>query len=241
MKAAIIAAGLGERLRAAGIEAPKPLVRVAGKPLIDFALGAVEAAGLREVSCIVNEISVGIEEHCLQAWPQLRFSFVRRTTPSSMESLFTLSPLLRDDRFLLLTTDSIFAPAVLSEFLQAADRRPDAHGVLALADFVDDEKPLWARLDGNNRVTDLGAAAAGSGLVTAGFYVFHPVIFDEIDAARTARYTALRQFLGHLLAGGYEIGGEIVGKTVDVDRPEDIAVAEAFVRGGLRRVSGGET
>jgi len=234
MKVGIIAAGHGERLRAAGISEPKPLVRVAGRPLIDYTLHAVAAAGLREVACIVNELSSGIEEHCRAAWPQLEFSFIRRTTPSSMESLFTLSPLLRDDRFLLLTTDSIFAPTVLSGFLTAANRRANAHGVLALADFIDDEKPLWARVGDDGRITDLGTGAKGSGLITAGFYVFDPRIFDEIEAARQARFAALRQFLGHLLERGYEIYGETVGKTVDVDRPEDIAVAEAFVRGDFR-------
>lgn len=233
MKAAIIAAGLGERLRAAGVTAPKPLVRIAGRPLIDYALGAIEAAGLREVACIVNEQSVGIEDHCVRAWPRLAFSFVRRTTPSSMESLFALSPLLRDGRFLLLTADSIFAPAVLATFLRSADGHREAQGVLALANFIDDEKPLWARVDEHARITALGQEATGSGLVTAGFYVFEPAIFDEIDAARKAGFSALRQFLGHLLARGYELCGEVVGKTVDVDRPEDIVVAEAFVRNGF--------
>ena len=234
MKAGIIAAGLGERLHAAGIVDPKPLVRVAGKPLIDYTLGAIEAAGLREVACIVNELSSGIEDHCRRTWPRLSFSFVRKTTPSSMESLFTLSPLLGERRFVLLTTDSIFAPAVLVEFLRAADRHGNASGVLALADFVDDEKPLWARMDGHGHITALGAAAANSGLVTAGFYVFDPVIFEEIDAARSARFSALRQFLGHLLERRRDLYGEIVGKTIDVDRPEDITTAEAFVWGGFK-------
>lgn len=234
MKVGIIAAGLGERLRAAGIVEPKPLVRVAGRPLIDYTLDAVVAAGLTEVACIVNEMSSGIEEHCRTAWPQLELSFIRRTTPSSMESLFTLSPLLRDDRFLLLTTDSIFAPAVLSAFLSRADQRGPADGVLALADFVDDEKPLWAAVDNQRRITALGPTAASSGLVTAGFYVLHPRVFDEIDAARQARFSALRQFLGHLLQRNYAVYGELVGKTLDVDRSEDIAVAEAFIRGGFR-------
>ena len=69
--------------------------------------------------------------------------------------------------------------------------------------------------------------------MTAGVYVFDPAIFREIDAARAARYGALRQFLGHLLARGYRLYGEPISKTVDVDRPEDIAVAEAFVRSGF--------
>jgi len=233
MKAAIIAAGLGERLQQGGILQAKPLVPVAGRPLIDYALSAVAAAGIREVACIVNEASRGIEEHCRTTWPALEFAFVRRTTPSSMESLFTLSPLLATGRFVLLTVDAVFAPATLRAFVGATKCLRAADGVLALSAFVDDEKPLWARTSPDGRITALGPAAAGSGLVTAGFYVFDPVIFGEIAAARAAGYTALRQFLGHLLERGYRLHGKRVAKSVDVDRPADIAVAEAFVRGGF--------
>jgi len=235
MKAAIIAAGQGERLQRAGYTQPKPLVPVGGTPLIDHVLANVAAAGLREVACIVNEESHGIEEHCRAAWPGLEFRFVRRTTPSSMESLFTLRPLLGASRFLLLTVDAIFAPAVLRDFLTAAAALPDAQGVLAVTAFVEDEKPLWVRADVRGRITGLGDAARGSGLVTAGFYVFDPVIFAEIEAARAAGFSALRHFLAHLVARGYRLHAAAVPKTVDVDRPEDIATAEAFVAAGYSR------
>lgn len=229
MKAGIIAAGLGERLRAAGFTQPKPLVPVAGEPLIDHVLRAVGAAGIGQVACIVNEESEGIETHCRTRWPELRFDFIRRTTPSSMESLFTLAPLLGQERFLLLTVDAVFAPATLRDFLAAAARCADAHGVLAVNGFVDDEKPLWVRLTSAGRITAFGPAAQDAGLVTAGFYLFSPEIFNEVGAARQAGCAALRQFLAHLVTRGYRLYGALVGKTVDVDRPQDIAVAEAFV------------
>ncbi len=233
MKAGIIAAGLGERLRAGGFVQPKPLVPVAGKPLIDYVLGAAADAGVTEVTCIVNEESRGIEEHCRHRWPGVQFEFVRRTTPSSMESLFALSPMLQGERFVLLTVDAIFAPLVLRDFLLAAAARRDAQGVLAVNGFVDDEKPLWVQLGSNGEIRALGPQARGSGVVTAGFYVFDPIIFREIAAARAQRFGALREFLGYLLASSYRLCGVVVPKTVDVDRPADIGVAEAFVRSGF--------
>jgi NDP-sugar pyrophosphorylase family protein len=233
MKAAIIAAGLGERLRDAGFPQPKPLVPVAGRALIDYVLAAIAAAGLSEVACIVNEESSGIEEHCRRGWPGLRFEFVRRTTPSSMESLFALRPLLGEGRFVLLTVDAVFAPAALHEFLGAAAARRDAHGVLAVNGFVDDEKPLWVTLGSGGEIQRIGPEARPSGLVTAGFYVFDALVFREIPVAREQCFAALREFLGHLLASGYRLYGEPVPKTVDVDRPADIAAAEAFIRGGF--------
>jgi NDP-sugar pyrophosphorylase family protein len=235
MKAGLIAAGTGERLRSAGITVPKPLVDVAGRPLIDHVLGAVAAAGIDEVACIFNAEpeSDAVEAHCRRRSGGPVLTIVRRTTPSSMESLFTLAPHLAGERFLLLTVDAVFAPEVLREFLSVASARGDADVVLAVTDFVDDEKPLRAALAGDGRVTALGADAAASPLVTAGFYVFHPRVFAAIEAARAARLTALRQWLGQLHARGARIDGVRIGKTVDVDRPSDIAAADAFVRSGF--------
>ena len=45
MRAAILAAGWGERLREGGVDTPKPLVRVADRTLLHHALGAVRDAG----------------------------------------------------------------------------------------------------------------------------------------------------------------------------------------------------
>jgi MurNAc alpha-1-phosphate uridylyltransferase len=235
MKAGIIAAGLGERLRDGGIATPKPLVEVAGRPLIDYVLDAVAAAGITDAVCIFNAESAtdAVEAHCRSRRFPPRLAIIRRTTPSSMESLFALAPALAAGPALVLTVDAIFAPRMLTQFLAEAARHRDADVVLAATHFVDDEKPLRIALDRDGRVTALGAAAADSPLVTAGFYIFSPRVFAEIDAARAMTLTALRQWLGHLLAGGYRCYGAAIGKTIDVDRPHDIATAESFVRGGF--------
>ena len=237
MKAAIIAAGQGVRLRGAGGPAPKPLVRVGGTTLIERTLASIRAAGLHEVVCIINQESAAVERHCRQHVTDLSLTFIQRTTPSSMESLFTLAPHLvgpRAGAFLLLTVDAIVAPDAMRDFVEAALARRDADGVLAINTFVDDEKPLHVECGAHGRITAIGGPATRSPFVTAGFYVLRPTIFREIEAARAARLTALRQFLAHLLAHGYVLDAEAVPKCVDVDRPEDIATAEAFIRSGYR-------
>ena len=234
MKAGLIAAGLGERLREAGITLPKPLVAIEGKPLIDHVLDAVAAAGISEVACIFNETADPVAAHCQarRGAPQLRV--LRRTTPSSMESLFALAPYLQDSPSLVLTVDAIFAPSVLRAFLVAAAEHVDADAVLAVTNFIDDEKPLRVDLAADGRVIRLGTDAASDAPVTAGFYTLAPRVFAEIAAARAQQLSALRHYFGHLLGRGYAMYGVAVGKTIDVDRPEYIAKAEAFVRSGYR-------
>lgn len=234
MRAALLAAGLGERLRAAGYTMPKPLVPVAERPLIDHVLAGVAAAGLRQVVCIFNEQSTGVAEHCRRAWPQLEFQILLRTTPSSMESLFALAPFLGDEPFLALTVDSICAPNTLADFVARARARvaAGADAVLAVTSFIDDEKPLWVRRTTAGRITALGPGALPAHEATAGLYCFTPRVFSAVEPARAAGFTALRQLLGHLVARGDRVEAELVGKTIDVDRPEDILVAEAFLARG---------
>jgi NDP-sugar pyrophosphorylase family protein len=233
VKAALIAAGTGERLRAAGVRTPKPLLPVAGIPLVDRVLDAVTAVGIHEVACIFNLDADAVEAHCRRAHPSLTLHVVRRNTPSSMESLFALQPHLNDDRFLLLTVDAVFGPTLLPSLLRQAARLEDADGVLGVHEFVDDEKPLRVKLDGHRRIVGLGDDAAECPTITAGLYVLSSRIFTEIEAARRANFTALRHFLHHLVRQDYRLYGVPVEKTVDVDRPEDITAAEAFVAGGF--------
>lgn len=231
MKMGIIAAGTGERLAAGGVCIPKPLVRIAGQPLIARAIAAGAAAGASAVACIVNDLHPEVARFLrAERWP-VPVEVVVRTTASSMESLFALAPHLDGAPFLLSTVDAVCAPAEIARFVAAAGALEASDGALALTRHVDDEKPLWASVDGGGRLAALGTAAAG-GFVTAGVYRFAPRIFDEIDAARQAGFTALRLFLGHLVDHGYRLHGVPVGKTVDVDRPEDIAAAEALLREG---------
>jgi NDP-sugar pyrophosphorylase family protein len=230
MKAGIIAAGLGERLVRGGILIPKPLVPVGGVPMLGRTIRAAARLGASSVACIVNELNPAVVDYIHSTpWP-VPIELVVRTTPNSMESLLALEPLLSQEPFMLFTVDAVVPQATLDGFGHRAVNQPAAAGVLAVTTFVDDEKPLWVALDQESRITALGNRACPTPFVTAGFYYFLPRIFEVKRLAQSRNLAALRQFLGLLLESGYPLYGLPVSKTIDVDHPEDLEKAEAFLR-----------
>ncbi len=229
MKAGIIAAGLGERFRSAGIVTPKPLVRVGGKTLLARAIESASCAGAEAVALIVNAEFPEVARYVrAERWP-VPVELTVKTTPSSMESFFALAPSLRDSPFLLTTVDAVSAEGTLAA-LAHAGLAAGPTGTLAVTSFVDDEKPLWVRLGADRQIVALGTAAAGSGWVTSGAYFFFPAVYDHVGEARRRKLTALREFLGLIVERGSLLYGFRVGDSVDVDRPEDVAVAERFLK-----------
>jgi NDP-sugar pyrophosphorylase family protein len=228
MKAGIIAAGEGSRLRSEGIGLPKPLVPVEGTPLIERLIRIFIRHGISEIACIVNEYSLDVKRFVEECRFPVKISFVVKTTPSSMHSLFALAPLLRGERFLLSTVDTIFREDEFSSFLRFAEKRESADGVLAITNFIDDENPLYVQVDSTNRITGFSKSERAE-WVTGGLYLLSPKIFKEIDRVLERGTERLRNFLGYLIQHGYNIEGFPFSKMIDIDHVQDIETARKWL------------
>ena len=231
MKAGIIAAGRGDRL-SNGSAVLKPLVRVGGQTLIERVLTSMADAGASDVVVIINEGSTAVRDHVsAKDWP-FALRWLVETTPTSMHSFLRVVETLAEDGdggpFLVSTVDTVAPPGAYARFIAEARRHADAALTLALTTPGADEKPLLVRADGST-VVAMGAAAAPAQYVTAGYYAVRPSILTEKDAAYRDGLGALREFFQRLLACGYRIAGVPVPESVDVDRPLDVAAAEALL------------
>lgn len=228
MKAGIIAAGEGSRLKAEGIDIPKPLVPIDGVPLIERLIRSFIRNGITEVACIVNEYSLEVKRFVEERNFTIPVRFVVRTTPSSMHSLFALAPHLSDGRFLLSTVDPIYVEEEFSAFLRHGAIQSNADGLLAITQYIDDEHPLYVRLDAENRIQAFSKTES-SPWVTGGLYMFSPRIFDEMTPALDAGIERLRAFLAHLVQRAYVLEGFPFSKIIDVDHATDLEAARRWL------------
>ena len=234
LKAGILAAGRGERLRTKSGEL-KPLVKVANETLIERVLNSMAETGANEVTVIINEDSPAVRDHVTKReWP-FALRWIIETTPTSMHSFLRLVETLAADGstgpFLISTVDTVAGAQAYARFLAEAQRREHASVIFALTPPGDDETPLLVQMaPEDSRVVAIGEIAAPSEYATAGIYAVRPIILREAEAARRDGIDALRKFFGRLLERGYPLAGIPILRSIDVDRPADIETAEAFLR-----------
>jgi len=226
LQGGIIAAGDGSRLLRDGFSAPKPLVEVAGVSLIEGVVRNFETAGIAPLVIIVNERELDCVERVRERFPHLPIRFIVKTTASSLESFLEVTATPESGSMLVSTVDAWCRPADFTRFVEAARERPPASTVLAVTPFVADETPLWVDLDADGRVSALGGGAGA--FVTAGMYLVPERVRRLTPPARLGR---LRELLTWLHAEGQPMYAQVIPMVVDVDRAEDVALAEALDRG----------
>lgn len=225
VRGGIIAAGAGSRLRQAGWAVPKPLVRVAGMPLIERVIRNFLAARITSLVIILNEEERDCEDWLRARYPDLDLQIIVKTTASSLESFWEVAGRLGPGRALISTVDAWCPEGDFVEFVKAARRCPAEATVLAVTPFVADERPLWVTVDALGRVTGLGGDAGDA--VTAGMYVMPERVRHM---GRPSGLGRLREFLAWLVDQGEPMYGVAIRAVVDVDRAEDVALAEALAR-----------
>jgi NDP-sugar pyrophosphorylase family protein len=217
-------------------------VAVSGRPLILRVLTSIAETAPSEVAVIINEQSDDVRKAVESAsWP-FALRWIVETTPSSMHSFLRVLETLAGDGdggpFLMSTVDTVATPGMYRAFASTAAAL-DADVVLAVNRPQPGDRPLLVRVGTNaagqsQMVSAIGEAASGATegdlFATAGFYMVRSVVLAEATAARADGLTALRLFLERVLTRGYRIAAIEVADSVDVDRPEDVAAAESFLR-----------
>ncbi len=223
MKAFILAAGRGERMRPLTDTTPKPLLTAGGKPLIVWHLERLAASGFREV--VINHAHLGAQiETALGDGSQ--FSLSIRYSPEPPGALETAGgiahalPLLGNESFLVVNGDV---------WCDWDFRRAHAlAGRLAHLVFVDNP-PQHAGgdfcLDGET--VRYASSGIGPTLTYAGTGVFSPEFFATVPAGAVMK---MRPLLDAAIAHGQVTGERHTGRWVDVGTPQRLAELDQELR-----------
>lgn len=127
--AMLMAAGLGKRMRPLTATRPKPLIRVAGRPLIDHALDRIETAGIGRTIVNVHYLADTVEAHlkARKGPMEIIFSDERKKLLETGGGLMQAKPLLGDKPFLCANSDNIWIDGPRDSIRMLADLWDDTH------------------------------------------------------------------------------------------------------------------
>lgn len=239
MNFGIIAAGDGSRLVEEGVSYPKPLVPLLGEPMIGRLIHIFEENGAGMVCIVVNEHMTDVREYVerIASRSKTEIKLVVKTTPSSMHSFYEISNFLKGHgRFIVTTVDTIFKEEDFSKYVDAFKSSPDnVDGMMALTEYIDDEKPLYVNTDDEMNITaflDLpdGHPERYGNFVSGGIYGLGDSSVKVLEDSLAAGIGRMRNFQRALISAGLNIKGYDMGKIIDVDHADDIRKAETFLR-----------
>lgn len=181
MDAVILAAGLGTRLRPHTLQTPKPLLPVQGRPILDWALGALPRE-VDRVLVVVHYLAEQIKHYLqgqahFQQWSAVPQGEARGTG----DALRKVQDLIRSDRFLVVNGDDLYGARDLTELA----RTPAG----LLVQPVDEPRRFgiaFLRADGTLERLVEKPDLDGRQLANTGAYLFPKNVFD-IPLALSAR------------------------------------------------------
>jgi MurNAc alpha-1-phosphate uridylyltransferase len=222
----ILAAGRGERMRPLTDTTPKPLLCVAGKPLIVHQIERLAAVGFREI--VINLAHLGDRIEAALGDGR-RFGIEIHYSPETSGALETAGgiahalPLLGDGAFLVVNGD-LWCDWDFDQVRRVArclDSDPARSAHLVLVDNPPYHPEGDFRLDGGN-LRSVGDTE-GEAFTYAGIGVFTPAFFAGVPKST---FMKLRPLLDQEIAQGRVTGEHHKGRWFNVGTPEQLAVLD---------------
>jgi len=220
----ILAAGRGERLRPLTDRVPKPLIPLAGHPLIHYVLGMLRECGVEEVVINLHHLGEQIQAYVGDGsrWGIRVFYSLERRLLGTGGGIQKSAPHLAGDTFLVLNAD-ILADLNLCDVL-TFHRENHATATLVLRQDPDAERYGVIEVDGVHRVRQiLGrlpvAPARRRRLMFTGVHVLEPAVFSHM-ACQGEVFSIVDVYVTMLRAGERILGYEMKGFWADLGTPE---------------------
>ena len=231
--AMVLAAGLGTRLRPITDTMPKPLVPIAGKPMIDYVLDALAEAGVEEAVVNVHHLADQMEAHLARrSKPNVQISDERAQLMDSGGGLVKGMKMLPRKPLFVMNADLFWV----------GEREGEPSNLYRLAGFFDSTQMDIAMLvvrnedtTGHNGKLDFSLGEDGrltrykdglpNPVVYAGAFILAPDLLNDAPKGPFG----LNSSFDKAIAAGRLFGLELSGHWITVGTPDAIAPAEAAV------------
>jgi len=182
MKALILAAGIGKRLKPLTDNVPKPLLKIAGKSPLERSIDALISIGVSDIGIIVDFQSELVEEEIGSKYPEIKF--IPQGEPKGTgHAVKRAREFIKEDSFFVVYGDLLFDTEIITEMYKLA--------------IKDEEKAFISGFEGEN-ITNFGALfyndrmeltviiekpqeEVENALINAGIYLFPTTIWKFID------------------------------------------------------------
>jgi len=229
MKAVVLAAGEGTRMRPLTANLPKPLLPVAGKPFLQHTLDAVRGAGIGDVTVLIGWQGHRIRERFGRG-ESIGLSISYEEQVERLGTAHALGSLRAhvDGPFLSVNGDVVVSGDALKQMV--AYHRKVGGPVIAIAEVADPRAfGVVETRDGKVVGLEEKPRTPNSNLISAGIYIFDEDIFPLID--RTPKSSRgefeITDTIRMLMASRDVFGFRLPGEWIDVGRPWDLLRANA--------------
>ena len=243
MKAVVLAAGEGIRLRPITYTRPKHLIPIGGKPLLEHTLTSLREAGLREILLIVHYKAEQIRGYFQDGSRLgLEIEYVHQPEISGTAAAVQMAEEYVDGEFLMIYGDLLTSTEAIRRVIES-HRKVKPSATMALAPVEHPERYGVVTLDRDGFVTGIiekpAPGTVKSNLINAGIFILPEAIFDEIR--RTPLSPRGEREITDSLTLLVREGGRILGVKLessdwlDLGRPWDLLEANRRV---LSRMEG---
>jgi glucose-1-phosphate thymidylyltransferase len=237
MKGVILAAGQGTRLRPVTLTMPKPLVPVANKPLIAYALEVLKCAGIEDIAIIVNDLSSPIVSaiNSGKAYGVNVEYIVQEQQMGLAHAIGMSQPFVGDEPFCVLLGDNIFQDKMTP--LLRSFPESTAEATIALIEVPDPER-FGVAVVRDSKIVELMEKPnpAPTNLAISGAYLLRRSIFDAIGNIKPSRRGELEitDAIQYLVSSGQSVKPYVLqGWWIDAGKPDAIIQANQLVMGDM--------
>lgn len=237
--AMVLAAGLGKRMAPITDTIPKPLIKVAGKSLIDWGLDSLENAGVERVIVNVHYLANQMDAHLAKRnSPAILISDERQELLDSAGGIINALPQLGGDPFYVLNADTFWVDSERANLVLLAEGWDDVQMDILLMIATKDQATGYHgrgdfHMSGDGRLRRLEADET-SPYIYAGAAIIHPRIFADAPTGKVS----LNRYFDEAITADRLYGLPMQGLWLTVGTPGAIGDAEAAIARARQEIHG---